>query len=267
MAKRKTFKTKTKKRKSSSGKYKKTKKSYKQKKTTRYAGSSNWGKEIKTMDTQIIPTYGNIYVQDQFPNKAYPVFQTGVVQAINLVQMGAGVSQRISNKIAMKSILIKLTLNVNTAAVIFDNEIQTSRIMVVYDRQPNSGYPDLYAEILGYADQDGVTQDGNIYAPINPNNLERFIVMMDKILIQPIYDETQVTDPVIFPPGEQKIYKIHEYIQLKDLETVYNQTIANSTCTLENITTGALYIIVIGSKAAPVWSYVGTLRLRFNDTQ
>lgn len=56
-------------------------------------------------------------------------------------------SQRVGNKINMKSVSVRLTIGYkNTAAVTYKDRA-TVRVMLVYDKQPNSAYP-AYSDIL-----------------------------------------------------------------------------------------------------------------------
>lgn len=217
--------------------------------------------EIKTVDMRFYGTYNvGIYTPDLLVNPVLMLNTSGSVQNIACIQQGAGVSQRIGNKIALKSLRIRLALGILEQDYLSTSEC---RFMIVYDRQPNGTYPTI-ANILLQNYQDNTTVNGYWQSNININQIDRYVVLMDKMLTLPPYNGTTTTTNMI-GVTEQKCFMIDEFIKLKRLETCFSTS--TNPCTIANIQTGALYVITSGDivpKSEP-YCLEGTMRLRFYD--
>jgi len=217
--------------------------------------------ELKTLDIQFTGAYNATYTPDTQPAQVLNIDTgTATLQAINLSQQGTGISQRLGNKIALKSLRIRLRLMPVAAQY---SGVQTfARVMILYDRNANGGYQATNA-ILGESLQSNSIGAGTFTSNLNPNLFERYTVLMDKfITIQPTTSGALST---LEGPTQEANFTINEYIKLKNLETQFNGT-ANPM-TIAQIQTGSLLILSYGSSAAAnapeVWS--GTIRLRFRD--
>lgn len=220
------------------------------------------GEEIKTFDVRFSGAYSaGTYTVDTEPCEMTPINgTTQVVQALNLTQQGAGMCNRIGNKISLKSLRLRLFSSAtgkSTAA----GAAPTVRIMVIYDRNTNNSYPALNS-ILGYSRQDNTVQSGNFSDNINPNLMDRYVVMMD------CWVELQSTAAT--GPGNSTASGclIDKYINLKDLETKY--TLTSNPGVIANVAIGGLYLCVWGDplqviNTSDAWQLYGTARLRFRD--
>ena len=224
--------------------------------TTKYSAKKK-SREIKTVDLTITDNYGNagVYVADTMTTLMFNT-SLSMVQNVVRVNQGAGISQRIGNKIALKSLRlrfgIELTGNTGTPP-------QLARFMVIYDRQPNGTYPSA-GVILSNATTAGTITNGTAYSSINPTLFDRFIVLMDKTFIigGDVNGPTTATT-------EQKGFIIDEFIKLKGLETCFSGNTAGSP--IADIQTGALYIVGLGDQTANTEAFfmAGMMRLRYYD--
>lgn len=238
-----------------------------------YSKFSNRGNkpEIKTLDTLFSGAYNGVYTPDSVPCQMLNTNAgTACVQALNLVQQGAGTSQRIGHKICMKSLRLRLRLGAGNNV---DNALTTwDRLMVLYDRNPDGTYPAANV-ILSNITQANQTQTGNFMDNLNPNFFDRFVVLMDKLItLQPYDSGGAFGNSQIIGPTTNEQFIVDEYISCKNLETIYGNTVNNlqtaNPMTIAYIQTGALYILSIGSDNAATapYTWLGSARLRFKDT-
>lgn len=231
----------------------------------RFKAPKTTGQAIKTLDCQYIGPYAFAvpFVQDQLQPSQIPITTTPVIQQITTVQQGPGISQRIGNKICLKSLRVRFDLGYVPANNV---EItQSARFIVVYDRNPNGAYPTVN-QILAANRQDGTTNNGTMWSSINCNLLDRFVILLDEFKILPPVDSvTAINGTWQTGPTNQEAFKIDKYIKLKGLETVFSNT-ANPQV-IANTQVGALYIVAWGNVAQAVGTYtwVGETRLRFYD--
>jgi len=181
---------------------------------------------------------------------------TGTLTAVNLIRSGAGFNNRIGRRIEMKSLhLTGYVTQTGTATTTTD----LGRIMVVYDRQPNGALPTINNILLQY------DQQGNTYTTplsgINPDQRERYMVLMDERIVLPAVTVGGVTGSV---DGVTKTFNINRFISLAGLKTQYSGE--SNPAAIGDISTGALYVLTLGGIAAPSgWAFVASWRLRYND--
>lgn len=228
----------------------------------RYSAHKAINPKLKTMDQDWL-AYANPFVVDALPGGAITICSTPVVQNLAMIQQGGGESQRLGNKVALKSLRLRLQL-VTTGNGAADNN-NYARFMIIYDRQTNGVYPAANS-ILSQLNQSNVTVAGTYLDSINPNYLERYLVLCDEFLTLPT---NQIAATINFAPTTDKSYYIDKYIKLKNLEMQFSgntQTMAGGAG-ISNVTTGALYLlswgsVVIGSEP---WCWGGNIRIRFHD--
>jgi len=226
--------------------------------------------KIKNMDINFLgnPT-ADVYVPDQLQPTGLPVDTTMSIQALNLVQqIDLSVldtntqTQRIGNKIAMEKLETILRLD-SYLAYTAPNYI---RMSIVYDRNVNGAYP-VTGDIYGANLQDGSVITGQLDLPFNNINTDRFKVL---------YDKLQCLPPIVTGgigqfsgPSTQESFVFNESIDLCCLETQYlgNDLNESGGLTISNITTGALYLILIGDRPPGTnpWIMMGSTRLYFKD--
>lgn len=227
---------------------------------SRFRAPKNYGQPIKTLDCNYTGN-PNPYIADVVDPQQIPISTSGIIQNIATIQQGAGISQRIGNKISLKSLRIRFDIAPTLQSV----EVNSSaRLMVIYDRNPNGAYP-LITNMLANNKQDGTTGNGIMWSSVNCNLMDRFVVLMDEFVVLPPITNGGVNGNFLTGPTSEKSFKIDRYIKLKGLETVFSGTA--SPLTIANVQVGALYLVSWGNVAlatAP-YTWVGTTRLRFRD--
>lgn len=152
---------------------------------------------------------------------------TYVSTHINNVSQGTTMSQRVGNKINMKSVSVRLTIGYkNTAAVTYKDRA-TVRVMLVYDKQPNATYP-AYSDILQDTSTNA-TNTNSFNSNINITQKNRFVMVKDKFIN---FDLNHQIEHV-------KMFK-----KLNNTETSFKST----TGAISDIINGALYLIVFKSQ-------------------
>ena len=220
--------------------------------------------ECKTVDYQFTGAHAATYTPDTQPfQQLNTSSDASSVQCVNLCQQGVGIGQRDGNKISLKSLRLRMSLNLGNA--VNNTSIQNVRLMLVYDHQPNGAYPAM-TTILADSLQANTIQNGNWASSLNPNNFERFRILMDKYITMPPVVVGAITgQSVIGPTSAKETFQVDEFINLKDLETLFNQT--SNPMTIAGLTTGALFLCSFGdfADASCPWTWKGTVRLRFHD--
>jgi len=224
------------------------------------------GPEIKTVDYRFSAALANPYVADQEPFAVLNIDnQNFAVQALNLIQQGAGASQRIGNKVQLKSLRLRLSINSTGVA---QTGVNDYRLMLVYDRQPNKAYPALNVLLDSLTQANAMANitlaTTALYGNINPNNYERFSVIKDWQGTLPSYSAARLNDGPS-SNGSSNPWFVNEFIKLGSCDTVYDGT--TNPMTVANITQGSLLLVSIGelSVATAPWDWYGTARLRFYD--
>jgi len=188
----------------------------------------------------------------------------GSVYGLNCTTEGTSDCQRVGRRITMKSIEIRiLPFVVGDASV--DSNIPTSyRIMLLYDKQFNKTLPAI-SDVLAARHADA-SLTNNIFGPINMANRDRFLVLRDVLWTNDselASANTSVSTLIWQMCGVKHPKKIHWYIKLKGLETLYS----TSTNALTSINSGALYLFCLcDSQTNPgVMNFTLSSRLRFYD--
>lgn len=232
---------------------------------TKFSSSSfKKGQEIKTLDSRFVGAYSaGTYTPDTVPFQQLPMnSQTNIVQALNLVQQGAGISQRIGNKISMKSLRLRFAFSRTGVDALTSF---STRIMVLYDRNPNGTYI-ASNTILAQSRSDNTIQNGNYLENLNPNFFDRFVILSDDFISTPTVAAAGINSTLEQGPTGSSAFIYDKYIKLKNLETTYNGTA--SPLLIANVNIGALLILVYGEATANTndgWNMQGSARLRFRD--
>lgn len=215
-----------------------------------------------TLDLQFTGAYAaGVYTVDTQPLQMLPMnTSTNVVQSLNLIQQGNGIGQRNGNKVALKSLRLKLGIQATGVAYV---ALQRARVMVIYDRSPNGAYS-ASTTILANSLQSNTIGTGDMWSDIDPDKFDRYTVLMNKMLcLQPL--DNVVTSNQINGPTSLEGFGIDAYIKLRDLECMYGST--SNPATIANQTIGSLQLLVLGDLAAnsEQWQLRGAARLRFHD--
>jgi len=180
---------------------------------------------------------------------------------LNGLKLGTSASQRIGNKIAMKSLYWSINLGMKWS----DNNPTSSvegynvpvRFIIVYDKQPNGAaltLGDLLSALSGVDNTTARSIDTN--SPNNLNNRERFVVVADKRMI--------------LQSGGPSARQIKKF---KRLNTSVAYKSGATVGDITDITTGSLYaitfrdqdMVTVGIDSAASVLLTGDIRLRYQD--
>jgi len=236
----------------------------------KYANNSfKKGGEIKTLDSTFTGAYNmGTYTPDTIQTSPYQMMPinngTGLIQSLNLCQQGAGISNRIGNKISMKSLRLRFNLYYTGKSLTY---AYGWRYMVIYDRQPPTNYPATNT-IISSINGGNVIVNGLMTDGINPNLMDRLVVLCDKKMCLPSLEINDTAASSLTGPTDSGAFMIDEYIKLRNMDVVYSGS--NATMTLSYISTGALYFLVMADpnmapNANDPFQLLGSARLRYHD--
>lgn len=184
---------------------------------------------------------------------------TAQITCINLVQSGSGFFNRVGRRIEMQSIQVTGEVNQTETGTLYNDY---ARILVIYDRQTNGALPS-YATIMASYDQSG-TASTNYLSGVNPDERERFLVLMDQRLVLPSCPGgTGVTGAT---DGPAVTFNINRFIKMRNLTTHFKAD--SSPAVIGDVATGSVYLIGIGRAAsgAEGWQANLNVRIRYKDT-
>lgn len=158
---------------------------------------------------------------------------------LNLVQAGTGSWNRVGRILTMKSIRVRM----NVQMYYTNNELISNtkhlRYIIIYDKQPNGTLP-IKSEIIQYKDQSG-NEQGTWNGYLAYDNMERFTILKDQtVTIKPemrTFDSSG--NPTLF-----QTFEVFEECYLK-LNHVTNYKSESTPMTIADISTGALYIVYL----------------------
>jgi hypothetical protein len=222
-------------------------------------GSQHWSSsEMKALDTTLqAATVANLVtitncVLVSPVNSIGASTGTGLATGwtvLNCLQTGTGMSQRIGNKVAMKSLALSFTLV--SAGALSTTEYLTYRYLVVLDKQVNKTAPNI-SDILQDQGQDLALANTSANTGFNIVNKDRFWIIRDRRgVIDNVMQSTKICS---------------EYIKL-NTDVMFS---GNATPpTIAQITTNAIYFIVFQDTSANQTAAINILdfhgRLRYND--
>lgn len=176
--------------------------------------------------------------------------------------IGAGIFNRIGNRITLKSLHIvgQVALSANAGAGV--NEYL--RIMVVYDKMPNGTQP-AYADIIADQDNLGVLVSSS-WSNSRIDNRDRFKILMDDRVDIP---SNSSTSGVISGAQEAVLdYKnecnVNRFIRLNDMETMFKASVNGA---LGDVAVGNIWIVTVGNVVAGSegFKFVFNSRIRYTD--
>lgn len=183
----------------------------------------------------LVLTPGELKSVDTTVNAAADM--TTAVQLLNGIPRGDEISQRNGRQVTLKSIEMRLKSR-STAGTGVD---QQHRVLIVYDRQTNAAAAAV-TDVLASA---------NVLYPRNLENRRRFRILFDRII-------------QLNASGEPNSEKIIKWYRRLNHPVTFN---AGNMGTVADITTGSLYIMVIGTEAAgaTAGTVSGRVRVRYDD--
>lgn len=194
---------------------------------------------------------------------------------LNAVPEGAGANNRVGRRINMKSLQIRVNPSeLDTLVLPASTNCFVWRVVIVYDSQANGAMPamtDIFAGTLFAG-----TNAGDIHAPVNLNNRDRFLILRDKLYTYNFEsgEGFGTADGGMVGYINRAPWVLRAFIKLNGLETTYSATSAVATqLTAASITTGSLLVgIQCGSitydgvyTAATGVRHRVTSRIRFYD--
>lgn len=162
------------------------------------------------------------------------------ITALNLIQSGSAFYNRVGRRIEMVSLHVSGVVSQTTNATVHGDY---GRIMIIYDRQPNGALP-ASGTILASYDQAG-TSTTSVFSNVNPDERERFQVLMDQRLALPACQASGPTTSA--SDGVTPTFNINRFIKLRGLHTHYKGD--SSPAVIGDVSTGGLYIIGYGGFA------------------
>lgn len=165
---------------------------------------------------------------------------TGVMLLLNGLAPGSSASQRIGQKVSIRSIELKLI-----ALVIPGTGVdQEQRWMLLLDRQANGAAPGALTDFLAAGNTKGLR---------NLANRRRFKIVLDKRYVLNNAGE----------PGAQRVFNVYMKFR-RPLVVEYNAGVAG---TIADIVTNSLYLVLIGQAAPGTTAGLlqGYARLRYTD--
>lgn len=186
----------------------------------------------KGVDTVILPTSSPVITSMNNNDNVIP---------LNLIQAGTGSWNRIGRIINMKSLRLRIKAICRYTATSASLARQL-RILVLYDRQPNGNLP-IKSEVVQYKTQAG-TETGTWNGFLSYDNMQRFRILRDET-ISFDYPASRLFNDTGVPSAPQvTIEKVADmYIKLPNLVTNYKSE--TSPATISDISTGALYLIML----------------------
>jgi len=159
------------------------------------------------------------------------------IVVLNLIQPGNGSWNRHGRKATLKTLRLRGCMTYTNEALVttYDSNRSICRMVVVWDKNPNSGAIPTWDTIFGETSQTG-TEDSTPLSGLKLDNTSRFRVLRDCIL----------EPPTVMPLGAAaqafvtSYVPFDEFIDLKGLQTVYSGE--TNPLTIADIASGALYV-------------------------
>jgi len=197
------------------------------------------------------------------PSTYVVVSSTGVFSLLNGVGDGADYYQRIGRVINLKDIKLTLAFTKNTYTTSWYGAPDVARVIVFWDKQADA--TPTSADLLLDVTAAGATSTTNMSGK-NINNKERFTILADELYHLPAYYNS-ATFPYDTPTSPQSPND-NEWtptmcINLNGLSTRFSGT----GSTISSMSSGALYLFVLGSvaSASSAWGITVATRLSYFD--
>lgn len=189
---------------------------------------------VSIVEKKVVDTASASYVCDT----------TGSITAISLSAQGTDYTNRIGRKTTNVAVQLQGSIRPIDAAT----NTNKSRVMIIYDTQPNSALPAI-TDIL-------TASTSNSF--MNLNNRDRFRVLVEENVTLGALDNTATQAFAASPT----VHNINIYRKIA-LDTIWQGT----TAAIGSVASGALYLVTIGDQAAGLGgSFQGAVRVRFVDS-
>lgn len=165
---------------------------------------------------------------------------------LNGLVPGTAATQRIGQNVSIKSIEVKLRMQVTPATGVD----QFVRVIIALDRQPNAAAPVIGDLLIGTS----------VTAPRNLNNRKRFKILMDKP-----YAMGGILNGAGTGSQTPNLRMLKKYIKFKrPIVTEYN---TGNAGTVADIASNSLYLFTLGTEVAgnTDTNMLGYIRIRYTD--
>lgn len=183
------------------------------------------------------------------------------IYVLNLIQQGAGSWNRVGRTACLKSIRLRGVLE---CAIRHFSQVMSSnmmRMVLVWDKNPNSGSIPNFNTIFGNTYQDG-TETVSLMSPLRYDNMGRFSVLMDKTYEAEAEAFGNTTGDTV-----TVTHQFDHFIKLGNRTTNFSGQ--SSPATIADISSGALYLVyrsLYDSASSTSWAIPnGQARLRYTD--
>lgn len=186
-----------------------------------------------------------------------PFITAGTFVCLNATKEGNASFERNGRRIVMKSLHLNGIITPNASAP-GSTVSKYGRIMVIYDKQANGAAPALADVLLS---ESAGSSETNVYSGLRMANRGRFEIIIDeRIVFPPITASAGAISSALCLTGEEA--KISRFSRLKDRVTEYNGS--NASPSVAEITTGSLYLLVLGETATTAdYNFKWNSRLKF----
>lgn len=183
------------------------------------------------------------------------------IKVLNLIQAGTGSWNRVGRIVNMKSIRLRMQVQLSFLATDVNTRARMFRYLIVYDRQPNGTIP-IKSDIIQYKNQSG-NETGVWNGFLSYDNMERFTILKDHtIAINPpprTFDNTGAPKNIVDVEHYEECYL--------RLNHVTNYKSESTPMTITDISTGALYLVYLADEDDTAILSVknSVARLRYTD--
>jgi len=183
----------------------------------------------------------------------------GGIALCNAIQPGTGSWNRIGKNIRMKSLRYKGILQCQSGPTNALGQ-NTIRVVLIFDKNPNSGAIPTYDQIFGSTSQLGTESTQSFLDNQRIDNTQRFSVLKDDV-----YTSLNPALPSATLSTEWQC-SIDTFVKLKGLQTTFSGQ--SNPCTIADVSSGALYLAFRceQNSTASQWEVKNTTcRLRYYD--
>lgn len=172
---------------------------------------------------------------------------------------GSHLWNRIGNRLSVKRIEFKAMISpsrTNSSAFVQDD----CRVAIVYDKQPNGAVAVMY-DVFQQFDNTGAISSG-CRTPLNPFNVDRFVVLMDRYLVLPFVGVGGVSGLDLNLITDLQNLAFDVDLEGLDFDVVLG---GGTDGNLNNVRTGQFLLVVVKTIATPVGEDPG-YQLGYNCT-
>jgi len=191
--------------------------------------------EVKSFDVLAKDGVSTVHLGHSIPNTLDYI-------PLNLIANGTGSWQRSGRKITLKSVYVTGFFGVAADSVqLYGNYV---RIMIVYDKQPKGSLPAQTDLLQASVGANGIaTEPSRATDGLNMAYKDRWEIIADERMMLNPYDATIATG---IKAEIQQGYNFEIFRKLKYRESMYGGT----TQDVASVSTGMLYLVIIGQRAA-----------------